>query len=125
MVRDENVPDELLDALDELANQLLASEVFLRYQHAVSNFEADGDAVALLEELSRKQARIRTLHRTGGDPGEVEDLQSVQRRVREHPLVSDYLRTRQAASAYLGEINGEISELLGMDFARLAQRRTC
>lgn len=109
-----------------LIGNLLASEVFVRYQQALTRMKEDRQACALLEQLSRSQADLRKKQSEGGvTQAEVEALRAVQEQVQQNKFIMAYARTQQEAVNLLREINAEISQLLGIDFASFTNRATC
>jgi cell fate (sporulation/competence/biofilm development) regulator YlbF (YheA/YmcA/DUF963 family) len=113
-------------AIDSLGQNLLASELFVVYDQAQARFKADAHARALLERLSVAQADIRRRQANGGvTQADIDQLRALQREVQSNRAIIDYATAQQAAVAYLREINREISELLGVDFASLAKRPGC
>lgn len=120
------LPAHLLAATEDLANQLLASESFTAYHAAHGWFNADPEARALLQQLSQSQAELRQKQaRRTVTQSDVDQLKVLQSAVQADRTIADYARTQQAAIGFLREINREISELLGVDFAALAKRSGC
>lgn len=120
------LPANLLAATEDLANNLLASEPFTAYHAAHGRFNADAGARALLQRLSQSQAELRQQQaRRTVTQSEVDQLRALQSAVQTDRTITDYARTRQAAVGFLREINQEISELIGVDFAALAKRPGC
>jgi cell fate (sporulation/competence/biofilm development) regulator YlbF (YheA/YmcA/DUF963 family) len=120
------LPPTLLAATEDLAMQLLASEPFTAYHAAQGRFNADAGARALLQRLSQAQAELRqrqaqqTLAQS-----DVDQLRALQSAVQADRTIADYMRAQQAAVGFLREMNREISESLGVDFAALAKRPGC
>lgn len=109
-----------------LIQNLLASEPFLHYQKAKIRLDSVPQAQALLNDLTHTQANLRqaqaqsTLRQT-----EMDSLRALQSQVRANSVIVDYIAAQQEAVKFLREINNEISQLLGMNFAVLAQKSTC
>ena len=117
---------ELLAATESLGQNLLASEPFVAYDQAQARFKADTGARTLLERLSTAQADIRRRQANGGvTQADIDQLRALQREVQANRTIMDYAAAQQAAVAYLREINLEIGQLLGMDFASLARQSCC
>jgi cell fate (sporulation/competence/biofilm development) regulator YlbF (YheA/YmcA/DUF963 family) len=120
------IPQSLDEALEALAENMLASESFAYYHAAAVQYEQDPDAKLLIEALSQKQANIRANQATGNlTQQDIDSLRSLQEQVNGHPVMVNYFTKQQEAVNFLREINQEINELLGLDFAQLAQRSTC
>jgi cell fate (sporulation/competence/biofilm development) regulator YlbF (YheA/YmcA/DUF963 family) len=120
------IPSELLAATQALAENLLASEPFVNYDRAHVQLKADSQANQLLTHLSNLQAELRQRQAQGQVTQEhINQLRTVQSNVQANHVIMDYMGTQQLAVAYLREINQEISQLLGADFAALAKRSSC
>lgn len=120
------IPHSLNEALEALAENMLASESFAHYHAAAVQYEQDPDAKLLIEALSQKQAYIRANQASGNlAQQDLDSLRSLQDQVYSHPVMVNYFTKQQDAINFLREINQEINELLGLDFAQLAQRSTC
>ncbi|HLE27168.1 MAG TPA: YlbF family regulator [Anaerolineales bacterium] len=119
---------QLLTATEALAVNLRQSEPFVLYHQARDLLEADAQAQALLRQLSEAQADVRA--RSGQARGEVtqhdvDQLRALQRMAQANRVIMDYVRTQQFAIDYWREVNRDVSELLGVDFASLARRPGC
>ncbi len=120
------VSPQLQEATQSLIDNLLASEAFIRYQNAHSHFEADNEACTLLEQLTQLQARLRQKQAKGPvNQAEIDSLRLLQQRVQRNSVIIDYSQSQQGAINFLREINGEISELVGVNFATFANHATC
>jgi len=116
----------LLTATEALADNLRASEPFAAYHRALARFNSNAEARALLERLSAAQADIRQKQpRNAVTQADLDQLRVFQREVQSNHVIIEYARAQQDAIAYLREINQEIGELLGVDFAALAGRSSC
>jgi cell fate (sporulation/competence/biofilm development) regulator YlbF (YheA/YmcA/DUF963 family) len=106
--------------------QLLASESFTMYHSAQGRLNADAGARALLQRLSQAQAELRQKQaRQTVSQSDVDQLRALQSAVQADRTIADYAHAQQAAVGFLREINQEIGELLGVDFAALAKRPGC
>ena len=117
---------ELEQAADNLIQNLLASEAFLTYQQALVAMNSDTDARGLLELLSTLQAGLR--HKQNANnvtQTDVEELRAIQTQVQGNTTIMAYSQSQQDAVNFLREVNQEISQLLGVDFAALAKQSTC
>ena len=117
---------ELKEATQSFIDHLLASEAFMHYQEAHKLINEDEEAHTLLERLSNAQATVRQQQARGNvSPAEVDSLRLIQQRALRNPVILDYAQAQQEAIEFLREINGEISPLLGIDFASFANHATC
>ena len=117
---------ELQEATQAFIGNLLASEAFMHYQETRKLINEDEDAHTLMEHLSNAQSTVRQ-QQVNGNVGqaEVDSLRLIQQRVLRNPTILDYAQAQQEAVEFLREINGEISQLLGIDFASFANHATC
>lgn len=98
----------------------------MHYQETRKLINEDEDAHTLMEHLSNAQSAVRQ-QQVNGNVGqaEVDSLRLIQQRVLRNPTILDYAQAQQEAVEFLREINGEISQLLGIDFASFANHATC
>jgi len=116
----------LQEATQALIDNLLASEPFLNYPQARRRLNQDAESRTLLEHLSHSQASLRQKQANGGvGQAEVDSLRLLQQRAQRDPVIMDYAKSQQEAINFLREINNEISELLGINFASAANHATC
>jgi cell fate (sporulation/competence/biofilm development) regulator YlbF (YheA/YmcA/DUF963 family) len=121
-----NNPPELTAAVDDLIRNLTASKPFLAYKRSQEQMHSDPQAHALLERLSALQKEIRRKQTDGGLTQEdLKDLRAVQADVQSNGSIIAFATSQQEAVSFLREINQEISQLLGVDFASLARQKTC
>lgn len=117
---------ELQQATESLIENLLDSEAFLVYQQSQSRFNSDSDARGLLDLMSTLQAALR--HKQSANnvtQSDIDELRAIQEKVQANEAIMAYAQSQQNAVAFLREINQEISQLLGVDFAALAKQNTC
>jgi cell fate (sporulation/competence/biofilm development) regulator YlbF (YheA/YmcA/DUF963 family) len=120
------LPEKLHMAAEVLSENLLAAEPFVLYHLAENRLNQDPQGKSLLEQLSTLQAGIRKGQVDGGvTQADIDRLRTLQAEVKQNQTIMEYARTQQAAINYLREINQEISQLLGLDFAALARQSCC
>lgn len=120
------LPLELHQATENLIENLLASEAFLTYQQSLVAMNSDSEARGLLDLLSTLQAALRHKQNTNSvTQTDVEELRAIQEQVQANAVIMAYSQSQQGAVNFLREINMEISQTLGMDFASLAKQNTC
>ena len=121
-----NFPPELVQSTESLIQNLLATEPFQAYQQSQAAMNANSQAHGLLERLSTLQTEMRRKQGKGGvTQAEIEDLRAVQKQVQANEAILAYASSQETAVASLRELNQEISQLLGVDFAALAKQSTC
>lgn len=117
---------ELQEATQSLIDNLLASEAFVHYQQARTHFNADHEAQDLMDQLSKSQARLRQKQSRGEvNQAEIDSLRLLQQRAQRNSVIMEYAQSQEEAVSFLREINGEISQLLGINFAAFANHSTC
>ena len=118
------LPPAVLTAAERLATTLAGAEPIAAYHRAKERLEADSDARDLLESFSSAQAHLRQ-SRSRVRQADVEHLRALQNEVQANSIIMAYAEAQQAAMDYLPEINKEISQFLGVDFAALAGPASC
>ncbi len=112
-------------AVGTLAQSLLESDPLAQYQRAKEALERDLGAKRLLDAFAftQREMRQRQAHNLVTQES-VDQLRSMQRQVQANAVIMAYVQTQQAAINYLREVNQEISQWIGADFASLARRRS-
>ena len=118
-----NLTAELIEAIEMLAENVLASEPFVRFKDACTSFEADAKASRLLRDLVDAQNSLRVRQASGGlSQDDIAQFRALQTEAQANRLIGSYIQTQSDAMASLIEINQEIGQALGVDFAALARR---
>jgi cell fate (sporulation/competence/biofilm development) regulator YlbF (YheA/YmcA/DUF963 family) len=120
------ISPELYQATESLIENLLASEAFLAYQQSQAQMNSDAEARGLLDLLSTLQTAFR--HKQSANSvtqSDIDELRAIQTQVMENPIIMVYSAAQGDAVDFLREVNLEISQTLGMDFAALAKQSTC
>ena len=113
----------MMEATSALAENLAQSEPFLRYQAADRRLHADPEAMQLLAEFSELQQKIRAQHDSGAIiESDIIRLRELQRIISTNDAIQDHNMAQELAIAFVREVNQEISNLLGVDFASLTRR---
>ena len=121
-----NLPSNLLTATERLATVITSAEPIAAYLQAKARLDNDPQARDLLECVSSAQSDLRMRQANGNiTRADLDHLRSLQRQVQSNRLIMDYAETQQAAIAYLPQVNQEISQLIGVDFASLAGPASC
>ena len=114
---------DLQEATSSLAEKIAHSEPFVHFREATRKMEADQEAMHLLNEYRDMQRKIKAQH----DSTTVEDidydwLRAMQSAIAANDTIQEQNNVQVKASTFLQEVNQEISNLLGMDFASLTRR---
>lgn len=117
---------EVKQAVQNLGNVLKNTPPLRAYADALATMTADAEATALLDQLQDLQADIRVRQSNGGvTQDDITRLRQLQYQVQTHPTISAFIEAQQEATAYLPQVNQEISRLLGIDFASLVAPASC
>ena len=119
------LPLDLMSAAAVLAENLSRSQPLVTFYQCQARLGADHEARALLERYTDAQTAWRRQQAQGGTQLAAEQMRTLQQAIRANTVIGEYGRAQQAAAAYLREINGEISQLLGVDFGGLTRRAGC
>ncbi len=117
---------ELKQAVQALGSALKEAPALHAYYEATARLEADRQATGLLDELQRVQADIRTRQVKGAvSQADLGRLRQLQGDVQSNRTIAAFFEAEQIATLCLREVNQEISQLLGVDFATLGRVNTC
>lgn len=109
--------ENVLRRTDEFIEALKATPVVRRFDEAARRFEGDPEVQSLMGILRRFQ---QAQQKGGLIATELADVQGAQMRIRNHPVVQEFLAARDAVGELLQETNRAISEVLGLDFGQTA-----
>ncbi len=117
---------ELKQAVQALGQALKKTPTLRAYAEASTKLETDGEATRLLDELQSLQVKVRT-HQSNGrvTQAELTRLRQLQNDVQSNRTIAAFIDAQQMATLCLPEVNQEISQLLGVDFATLGRVNTC
>jgi cell fate (sporulation/competence/biofilm development) regulator YlbF (YheA/YmcA/DUF963 family) len=117
---------DLMVATDWLAEAIKQSEPMRRYQQAQAALEADEQASNILEQLTAVQIDLRQRQMNGRlTQADIQQARALQNEAQANGLIMAFVQTQQQAMASLNEVNDEISQLLGLNFAALSQTNSC
>lgn len=121
---DTTLPAAVQAAADSLGQSLEQVEPVVGYHQAEARLIADEPASALLQQLMDMQADLR-LKQGDVTEAEIDRFRRLRREVDVNPTITAYVESQDAATAYLREVNQDLSQLLGFDFSALAKRSGC
>jgi cell fate (sporulation/competence/biofilm development) regulator YlbF (YheA/YmcA/DUF963 family) len=114
------------EATDMFISNLLASEALVRYHQTQVTMNTDPQANALLNQLSEMQSELRQKQANNSlSKDEIDALRSLQAKARENTAIKEYADSQQEVINFVREINTEINQLLGIDFASLTRHSGC
>lgn len=118
-----SLPTELWEATSMLIVNLLQSEPFLRFKEAEKTMNEDLVASRLLSDFLELQRNLRNKQSTGAISEEdIKQLRALQGAIYSNAIIQGYLQAQATAVAFVQEVNNEISQLLGIDFASLVRK---
>jgi cell fate (sporulation/competence/biofilm development) regulator YlbF (YheA/YmcA/DUF963 family) len=126
MSNQEFLQPQMTEAAIHFGKNLVASEPYVRYQKAEQALNSDAAALGLLNNLKQAQVKVSRAQTNGTIA--VENLQALgelQRQVEAMPVITEYIASQQEMIRFFQEINTEISQLLGINFALIARRSSC
>jgi cell fate (sporulation/competence/biofilm development) regulator YlbF (YheA/YmcA/DUF963 family) len=122
----ETIPEALAAATDALATALRASPLLEEYAAAEEALAADATATTLLEQFSAAQRTLQARQADGSiTQFDLNTVRTLQRELEMSAPIADYITAQQEALEQLSEVNDDLSQLLGMNFAQLARRSSC
>jgi len=114
------------EATNVFISNLLASEDFIRYHQSQTLLDHDSTAQALLNQLSQAKTDLRKKQADSSlSRDEIDSLRALQTQAQENDVISGYANAQQDVIKFLREINDEINQLLGFDFASFTKRLGC
>ncbi|GIV63700.1 MAG: YlbF family regulator [Chloroflexota bacterium] len=115
--------NSLSEALQNLIDHLTHSEASIRFRNAERALMNDSNAQDLLNQLARLQQTLKTQQRNNLPTEEtLTHLHQFQLQVAEHPSIQEYEYSRELYIALIRQVNQQISQLIGLDFAALTRR---
>ncbi len=117
---------QLQQATEQLGRALRAIAPVKSYLGASAALQSDAEATGLLDQLSERQTALRSKQNDNTlTQADIDALRELQARVQAQPAIAAYLQAHQDLQALLPQLNYEISQLLGVDFAGLARKSGC
>ena len=124
MNKPEMFTNELYETTYNLAESLGQSEAILRFAKANQISADDQNAQQLIAEAT---ALKQTLYAKDASREEMRKkfprFQELQNQIAENPVLQEQSEAQEMAINFLRELNLEISQLLGFDFASLTRRQ--
>jgi cell fate (sporulation/competence/biofilm development) regulator YlbF (YheA/YmcA/DUF963 family) len=114
---------ELFAAISDLAESLERSEAVSQFSETHQKFLSDQNAIQLIKEAGELQRKVYAGDSVGADlEADLTRLHELQSLISTNAIIQEQSIAQEAAVAFLQEINQEISQLLGFDFASLTRR---
>lgn len=126
MNADHNLTPALAEAVDALAENLLAAEPFLALEGAYLRLRGDAPARDLQQRFKQAEAALRERQASRTlTQSDMAHYRALQAETQANELIAGYQRSQQAIVTYLQDVNRDLSQLLGVDFAALTKRSGC
>lgn len=120
------IPAPLLEAAEALGASVASSPPFVAYRQAQARLEGDEHARALLDHLAEVERDVRRRQVEGSlTRDDIDRFRAAQNEAWSDPVVMELATAQRGAAAYLPQVNGLITELLGVDIAVLAGAEGC
>jgi cell fate (sporulation/competence/biofilm development) regulator YlbF (YheA/YmcA/DUF963 family) len=114
---------KLLESASVLTENLVQSEPFLDLHEADRRLHADREALRLLTEFEELQKKILAQQHSGSIcESDIKRLREIQSAIGTNDVIQEQKLAQETAIAFLREVNQEISNHLGVDFASLTRR---
>ncbi|MDH7486567.1 MAG: YlbF family regulator [Anaerolineae bacterium] len=114
---------ELEAAARQFAARLAQTPPLAELRRVQEQLQADAEAQRLLAEWDEKQQELLARQRAGQTiaPAEIEALRRLRVRIYNYPTIRAYSEIQRQVQPYLTDLNMEISQVLGLDFAALSR----
>lgn len=114
---------DLYAATYNLAENLAQAEIIIDFQRANKKLMGDQKTLQLIKDAGELQQKVYSGYFSGEDLEEnLNHLRELQEQISTNLVIQEQYFARETATTFLREINQEISQLLGVDFAALARR---
>lgn len=115
------VSHEIKDAARSLAERILATQPFQDFENSRELLTSNLEAMGLLRKLEEAQENLNqiALQREITD-NDFAEMEKIRQKAFAHPVILAYFQAQDRLVSLLQEINGEMSAILGFDFASSA-----
>lgn len=114
---------DLYAATCNLAENLGQAEAMLDFKRANTQLMSDQKTLQLITDAGELQQKVYSGYFSGEDLEEnLNHLRELQEQISTNEVIQEQSFARETATSFLREINQEISQLLGVDFASLTRR---
>lgn len=112
---------EIKDTARSLAEKILATSLFQDFESTRELLTSNLEAMSLLRKLEEAQSQLSQIasQREVTDDDFVE-VEKIRQKAFTHPVILAYFQAQDRLVSLLQEINGEVSAILGFDFASSA-----
>lgn len=120
------LPTALNQSLKNLIQSLTQSYELQNYLNAKHEYEADTTSFQLLQQLTAAQSELmQKQYDSQISRDDLKKIRDLQQRAKNNEKINAYSLSQQNAITFFREINDQISQLIGMNFAKLAKNSKC
>ncbi|MEN3185605.1 MAG: YlbF family regulator [Atribacterota bacterium] len=115
------MPHEVKDTARSLAELIMATQFFRDFERSREMLTSNLEAMGLLHKLEEAQANLNqiAMQREVTDEDLVE-MEHIRQKAFSNPVILSYFQAQDRLVSLLQEVNGEMSSILGFDFAQSA-----
>jgi len=111
---------EISEVVETLGRSIQETDAFRRFEVARSAFQNDPGVVRIREQVKSAVGAYVQAQKNGSVTlNVIENVRTVQNKLREHPLVQDFSSRRQEVYNALQAVNQAVGEVLGIDIAQI------
>lgn len=112
---------EVKDAARSLAELIMATQFFRDFESSREMLTSNLEAMSLLHKLEEAQTNLNqiAMQREVTDE-DFAEMERVRQRAFANPVILSYFQAQDRLVSLLQEVNGEMSSVLGFDFAQSA-----
>jgi cell fate (sporulation/competence/biofilm development) regulator YlbF (YheA/YmcA/DUF963 family) len=111
---------EIVAAVETLARSIQEADSFHRLEVARRAFQNDPVVVRIQKEVkSALEAYVEAQNNSAITLDVIENMRTVQNRLREHPLVQEFSKRREEVHSAIQAVNQALGEVLGIDVAQV------
>lgn len=111
---------EISAVVETLGRSIQETDAFHRFEVVRSAFQNDPGVVHIREQVKSAVGAYVEAQKNGSVTLDViENVRTVQNRLREHPLVQDFSRKRQEVHSVFQAVNQAVGEVLGIDVGQV------
>jgi cell fate (sporulation/competence/biofilm development) regulator YlbF (YheA/YmcA/DUF963 family) len=118
---------KVMETAREFGEALANCEECLAVEQAEKALRKDREARELLSDYQLTQSSIQRARMWGGrvPKEELDRLKDLETKINSNPVIKNVLDAQKRLQAMLGNLNAEVSDLLGIDFASNSSAGGC
>ncbi|MDI3525337.1 MAG: hypothetical protein PWP60_667 [Candidatus Atribacteria bacterium] len=110
--------EEIKSSLQDFAEKLIATSFFQTFQQSRSNLSSNQEALELLQRWNEKQRELSEIA-SERDLQEEDfmEVEAIREAIFKNVILMNYFKAQDELVTFLKEVNRELSNILGFDFA--------